>query len=194
MAFECTAHHSGMFGGFVVSATLFYEENKMQFQEFLRKDCILANLHALSAEEAISQMMAQFVHTGAIAEAHREAAFAGLMKRERLGSTAIGKHRLIPHTKTTAVGKLTAGLGVARSGFKAQAADGKRVHLVFVLLAPIDAPGEHLRCLEHLARQTRNDALIDELLGAVTPRELWEVLLEDDERRYDLPAALSATH
>jgi nitrogen PTS system EIIA component len=100
------------------------------------------------------------------------------MKREELGSTGIGRGVAVPHTKHASVEKLVGTVGVSHSGVDFNSLDGEKVHLFFLLISPPDRPGDHLRALENISRQLRDDTFCRFLKQAQSPNDV-KLLLDD---------------
>ncbi len=83
---------------------------------------------------------------------------AALLKREELGSTAIGGGVAVPHAKSADVDRTIGALATFPAGVDFGAADGQPVRRVFVLLSPVDDAGEDLRLLESVSRWLRESA------------------------------------
>jgi PTS system fructose-specific IIA component/PTS system nitrogen regulatory IIA component len=54
------------------------------------------------------------------------------------------------------------------------------VQLFFLLVSPPDRPGDHLRALENISRQLRDDAFCKTLKEAGGPQEVWRLLEDAD--------------
>jgi PTS system nitrogen regulatory IIA component len=81
------------------------------------------------------------------------------MARERLGSTAIGHGVAVPHARLPGLAGPTGALLRLAGGIEFGAADGARVDLFVLLLAPADAAGDHLKALAALTRRLRDPAV-----------------------------------
>ena len=58
--------------------------------------------------------------------------------------------------------------------------DGEPVQLFFLLVSPPDRPGDHLRALENISRQLRDDMFCKTLKEAGGPQEVWRLLEDAD--------------
>jgi PTS system nitrogen regulatory IIA component len=104
-----------------------------------------------------------------------------LLERERLGSTGIGDGIAIPHGKLKDLDQLVLSFGRSSQGVDFESMDGKPVHLFFLLVAPENCAGIHLRALAKIARLLKNSA-IRKKLGSVTSREeIYSIIREEDE-------------
>ncbi|MEJ7809255.1 MAG: PTS sugar transporter subunit IIA [Gemmatimonadaceae bacterium] len=95
-----------------------------------------------------------------------DAVLASVHERERCLSTGIGGGIAIPHGRTPDLVELVLAAGVATGGIEYDAADGKPVRLVFMLVGPENASGAHVKALSRIARLLRQDRLRDELMRA----------------------------
>ena len=78
-------------------------------------------------------------------------AYASLLAREKLGSTAIGHGVAIPHGRLPHGSKTLAAFVRLREGVDFDAPDHEAVDLVFALLVPAESTEEHLQLLAQLA-------------------------------------------
>ena len=154
------------------------------FKDFVNRNCIIPDLRTDNALDAITQMVDRMCEAGVFEAEHSRDIFECLRKREELGSTAIGKNRFVPHCKTPHVSQTTGGIAICHEGFDAEAIDGQPVRVMFMLLAPPDNPGEHLRSLEHVSRQSSNVSFLEQLNRSSTVEDVWEALIESDDNYY----------
>lgn len=105
-----------------------------------------------------------------------------LMERERLGSTGIGDGVAIPHGKAAGIDRLVAAFGRSRNGVQFQSLDGKPAHLFFVIVAPEQSAGMHLKALARVSRLLKDERFRRSLLAAGDARDLVDVFREQDER------------
>jgi nitrogen PTS system EIIA component len=114
-------------------------------------------------------------------ELGRERLMAVLLERERLGSTGIGDGIAIPHGKLKDLDQLLLSFGKSNLGVDFESMDGKPVHLLFLLVAPENCTGIHLRALARIARLLKNAPVRKRLLGANTQDEIYAVITQEDE-------------
>ena len=121
-------------------------------------------------------------------EARHAPAFDGtlldkLLKREEMGTTAIGKGVAVPHCRATGLASPVILLGLSKDGVPFQAVDGKPSQVFFLLVSPEDKPGDGLRLLAAIAALTRRSrALASKLLKAPTPAEVLRTLRAEEEK------------
>lgn len=88
--------------------------------------------------------------------------------REREMTTGFGEGIAIPHGRTPAVDTLGIAAGVTREPIEYDAVDGEPVRIVFLLVGPETAAGEHVRTLARIARVVRRPEVRRALLEATT--------------------------
>jgi PTS system fructose-specific IIA component/PTS system nitrogen regulatory IIA component len=156
----------------------------MKFADFVSFEAIRADLEAEDKEGVIRELTSSLMHTGAIAEEEFESIVKAILKREELGSTGIGRGVAVPHTKHPSVKKLVGTVGVSVSGVDFNSLDGEKVQLFFLLISPPDRPGDHLRALENISRQLRDDTFCKFLKESKSTHDIWQLLEEADNNQF----------
>jgi len=105
-----------------------------------------------------------------------------LEDRERLNSTALGDGVAIPHGKLPGLKRVLAAFGRSRPGVDFQSLDGKPTHLFFLLVAPEDSAGAHLKALARISRLLKDDGFRARLMEAGDARDLFETIRAEDDR------------
>lgn len=156
----------------------------MKFADFINVASIKADLAAEDKPEVIREMVESLAQAGAIAPGDVESIIAAILKREELGSTGIGRGVAVPHTKHPGVERLVGTVGVSVEGVDFNSLDGDKVHLLFLLISPPDRPGDHLRALENISRQLRDETFCRFLKQARTPQDIQQLLEEADNNQF----------
>ena len=152
----------------------------MKFSDFVATDAIRSHVDAGTKEGVIREMSQSLVDAGSIAAADYESIVKAIMKREDLGSTGIGRGVAVPHTKHPSVSRLVGTVAVSHSGVDFESLDGEPVQLFFLLVSPPDRPGDHLRALENISRQLRDETFCRQLKSAKGPMDIRHLLEEAD--------------
>ena len=150
----------------------------MKISDTLKEGAIISELNATDKKAVLEEL------TGTLAEAsgvNQEEMVRVLLERERLGSTGIGGGIAIPHGKLGALKSLLMAFGRSRRGVEFDAMDGKPTHLFFLLLAPEDSTGAHLKMLARISRSLKNSVFRERLMTAADGRELYMVIQREDE-------------
>jgi len=156
----------------------------MNVMEFLDERAVTVDVTARqSKEEVIRELVGLLVRAGSIKERDVHKLVQILLKRESLGSTGIGQGVAIPHGKSDCVTKLIGAFGVSRAGVDFDALDGEPVTLFFLLVAPEDSAGPHLKALARISRLLKDKHFRDGLRAAKDEKTLVRIIREEDERR-----------
>jgi nitrogen PTS system EIIA component len=105
-----------------------------------------------------------------------------LLERESLGSTGIGEGVAIPHGKSKDVKKLLACFGRSLPGLDFQSMDGKPAHLFFLLVAPENSAGIHLKALARISRLMKDQVFRKRLMEVSSAEEIYALFSEEDEK------------
>ncbi len=105
-----------------------------------------------------------------------------LLKREDLGTTAIGEGIAIPHGKISDLNRITAVFGIKHGGVDCGSLDGKPTKLFFLLVAPEDSAGVHLKALARVSRLLKNPAFREQLLLTQSQAALYKLISEEDSK------------
>ena len=155
----------------------------MKIVDFVRPELIVPELTARDKAEVIKELADHLAaHVGAGKALDREQLAKVLMERERLASTAIGEGVAIPHGKLDAVGKLVACVGRAPGGVDFDSMDGRPTHLFFVLVAPENSTGVHLKALARISRLFKDPEFRTRLMQARGADELYKVISDEDAK------------
>jgi PTS system fructose-specific IIA component/PTS system nitrogen regulatory IIA component len=156
----------------------------MKFADFVSRGAIRAQLNAVDKEGAIGEMVEALVEAGNVEKAQFQSIVKAILKREELGSTGIGRGVAVPHTKHPSVDRLVGTVAVSRAGVDFASLDGETVNLFFLLISPPDRPGDHLRALENISRQLRDDTFCRFLKQAKTAEDIQQLLDEADNNQF----------
>ena len=150
----------------------------MKIVDLLNPAAIAADLQAAGKNEALAEL------TEAVLKVEngldREEVLHVLQERERLGSTGIGDGVAIPHGKLKNLDKLVISFGRSRRGVDFDSMDGKPAHLFFLLIAPEESVGVHLKTLARISKLLKNPAVRRRLLEASGGEELYRIIAEEE--------------
>lgn len=156
----------------------------MKFSDFVSVSAIRADLGADEKPAIIRELVESLAASGGVKAEDVDGIVAAIMKREELGSTGIGRGVAVPHTKHASVERLVGTVGVSVEGVDFNSLDGDKVHLFFLLVSPPDRPGDHLRALENISRQLRDDAFCRFLKQARSAQDIQVLLAEADSNQF----------
>ena len=153
----------------------------MKILDILDPAAIVPEMRATSKPEALQEL------AGTLAELHpsidKPHLVEVLLEREELGSTAIGEGIAIPHGKLPGMNTVVAAFGRSSRGVDFDSLDGSPTRLFFLLVAPEDSAGIHLKALARISRLLK-DREFRERLFAGTTREALFATIRDEDQKY----------
>lgn len=154
----------------------------MKITDFLREKAISVDLQAKDKEGVIREMVQLLVKAGEIKPADEERIVPVLLAREALGSTGIGQGVGIPHGKSNVVRQLVGAFGVSRRGVNFDSLDGEMAQIFFLLLAPEDSAGPHLKALARISRLLKDRYFRDSLKEAKDEKQVVKIIQQEDQK------------
>lgn len=151
----------------------------MKILDILAKESIIPELSGKTKKQVLEELIDALL----INRPHldRDRLMTVLLERERLGSTGIGDGIAIPHGKMKDLDQLALSFGRSSQGVDFESMDGKPVHLFFLLVAPENCAGIHLRALAKIARLLKNGAVRKRLGNVQGREEVYAVIQMEDE-------------
>ena len=152
----------------------------MKIAEFLREDLVFPSLASSDKAGVLEELSAGIARAVPGVQARKLADV--LAEREKLGSTGVGEGVAIPHGKLPAVPGLIAAFGRSLNGVEFAAIDGKPTNLFFVLFAPENSAGLHLKALARISRLFKQPQLRQEVMNAHTAGGIYRLIVEEDSK------------
>ena len=153
----------------------------MKIVDFLNEKAISADLKATTKEGIIRELVDLLAKAEGIK--NKEELVKVLLSRESLGSTGIGQGVGIPHGKTDSVKRLVAAFGVCHQGVNFDALDGEPVYLFFLLVAPEDSAGPHLKGLARISRLLKDKYFRESLKSLTDEKTILKLIREEDVKK-----------
>lgn len=153
----------------------------MKISELVGEELIIDELKSRTKLEVLDEFSSLLYENEKIGD--REGLARVLAARESLGSTGIGDGVAIPHGKIKGLKGLVMAFGRSTRGIDFDSLDGQPARLFFLLVAPEDAPGEHLRALARISRLMKNGHLRESLLKAQDKKEMKRILSREEDGR-----------
>lgn len=135
----------------------------MRLRELFTEDVVKLDLESDSQDDVLLELISLLG-----LESKSEATLLKtLRRRERLGSTGIGKGIAIPHCRSLVASRLRLAYGRRASGIDFNAIDGAPVHNFFLIIAPpLEVSNQYLPVLGKIA-QFAKDPDVPRLLSEV---------------------------
>ncbi len=151
----------------------------MDIRDLITKEYIIDDLKSKTKREVLVEL-AEVFKRGNIA-ADYDSMVEVLLEREKLGSTGIGDGIAIPHGKLAGLEHLIISFGRSREGIGFDSLDGNPVHIFFLLMAPENSAGQHLKALAKISRMLKDRDFRNELTEAESPEEMYNLIIEKDK-------------
>jgi PTS system nitrogen regulatory IIA component len=152
----------------------------MRIEDILAPELVIASLGATTKAGVLEEL------AGAVAAQYPDIDRARLLEaldeRERLNSTALGEGVAIPHGKLPGLRRVFAAFGRSPAGVDFQSLDSKPTHLFFLLVAPEESAGAHLKALARISRLLKDESFRARLREAPDAEALYRTIREEDAR------------
>ncbi len=152
----------------------------MKISDFLCPKAIIADLKSSTKKEVIEELVEFLIKVGALEKKMKLKVIETLLAREALGSTAIGQGIAIPHGKCENTTRLTAALGISKKGVNFDSLDGEPAYIFFLLIAPIDSAGPHLKALARISRLLKDKYFRENLKSAKDEKAILNLVTQED--------------
>jgi PTS system nitrogen regulatory IIA component len=154
--------------------------NAMKLIDILDESAIVADLMASTKTEALETLVEAM--TNANPALSKDDLLHVLLEREELGSTGIGDGIAIPHGKSQELTEIISGFGLSKQGIEFDSLDGKPAHLFFLLVAPENSVGTHLKMLARISRMLKNVEFRQKLIEANSQQEIYQIIEAEDAK------------
>ncbi len=155
----------------------------MKIMDFLSEDAISVDLKSVNKTDAIKELVDLLISAEELDKKDKNKVVELLVAREALGSTAIGHNVGIPHAKVDCTKDLVAAFGMSRKGVDFDSLDGEPVYIFFLLLAPQDSAGPHLKALARISRLIKDKYFRDLLRQAKDKKDVVRIIEAEDDKK-----------
>ncbi len=152
----------------------------MKISELLNPQAIVADLQAKDKNRALSELTDALIACDPSLD--RDEVIDVLQEREKLGSTGIGDGVAIPHGKLAGIPELMLAFGRSRAGVDFESMDGQPAHLFFLLVAPEESVGVHLKTLARISKLLKDSAVRQKLQDAAGQDAIYQVILDAEDQ------------
>jgi mannitol/fructose-specific phosphotransferase system IIA component (Ntr-type) len=146
------------------------------FGEYLKPSQIIYDLKATDKIQAIEELLDVLVKQKAIT--NKKPVLTRVIDRERLVSTAIGHGIALPHARMNTGGDIAVVAGRSEKGIDFDAVDGKRVHLVILIVWNPTIPGLFNHIFAGLAQFLIKPEFRKRIFNAKNKKEVHKILSE----------------
>lgn len=162
----------------------------MRITDLLNKDGIALNVKVADKSEAINKLVSLHEKCGNLKDVstYKE----GILKREEMGTTAIGMEVAIPHAKSDAVKAPALTAITVPNGVDYGAPDGAPCKLLFMIAATTDGD-VHLEVLARLMQMLMDEEFTAKLKTAKTSDEFLSIIDTKETEKFPEEASVSKT-
>lgn len=146
----------------------------MNITDNLAKDLVVHELQASEKSEVLKEMVSTLKDAGLDVDV--EKALKVLNDREKLGTTGIGDGIAIPHGKLECLEEIVVVVGRSGEGVDFESLDMQPCKIFFMVLAPEQGAGAHLKVLAQISRQLKDEAFRQAFIDTVDKQELLKLL------------------
>jgi mannitol/fructose-specific phosphotransferase system IIA component (Ntr-type) len=152
----------------------------VRLAEVFSRDLIVLGLKQHTKHGAIAELVRRLIDAGRVEAASESALVRLIMAREEMGSTAMGNGIAMPHCRTTVVEQFVGVVGIDTKGIDFSALDRLPVHLVFLLLGPLEQREQHFDILGRISRLRQEKTIRTQLRGCRSTSDVLAILGELD--------------
>jgi PTS system nitrogen regulatory IIA component len=158
----------------------YWRRVEMKIMDILDEISIVEDLHSANKKGVLEELSNVLVQGGKLPD--QDEVVEVLLEREKLGSTGIGDGVAIPHGKMKGIKGLVASFGRSIKGINFESVDNKPTHLFFLLVAPENSAGVHLKALARISRLLKDPSFRNRLMEARDQQDLFHIIVEEDEK------------
>jgi nitrogen PTS system EIIA component len=155
----------------------------VRIQDILQKNSIIINLEASKKTELLIQMAQYLASLNDLKD--KAMVVQKIMDREAEMSTGIGFGIAIPHAKIEGIDRVYMIAARIVKGIEFDAIDEQPVHLVFMMLSPVNASTPYTRILSSLSRIMSYEEIRKSLLETETPEAFLNVMTRGEDKYVD---------
>jgi len=152
------------------------DEGGVDIASLIPDSLVFLDLRARTKEAALREVAEKV--TSALHLSGVEEFFHIVLEREKLGTTGCGRGVAIPHARTDQVNEIRIAFARSEAGIEYDSVDCKPVHLIFLILSPVQEVRRYLETLGELSRLLRHVDVRERLLRAKDAGELKRILRE----------------
>lgn len=154
----------------------------MKISEMLSPNAVNVDLKSSDKDGIIEELVGLLVASGDIKSGNKGEIIDKLREREALGSTGIGKGVGIPHAKSSKTKKMISAFGISKGGVDFKSLDGAPAYIFFLLVAPGDTPGPHLKALAKISRLLDDKFVRERLRAASSSADALRIMKEEEQK------------
>lgn len=152
----------------------------MKIRDLLAKNGILIDLQETEKSAVLTQIAQYLASLYGLGDS--QLIVRKILEREAEMSTGIGYGIAIPHARLQAIDRLYMVAARSKKGINFSALDEQPVHLIFLMLSPLNASVEHTQILSALSRVMSYEEMRKKLFDATAPEEFLDLIIKGEDR------------
>ncbi len=119
--------------------------------------CSIREVKADNMQDALVEIVSAMVAKKLIAAEEEKEVLEAFLKREKLGTTAIGKGVALPHVRRPGLKEVVGVIAHSTEGIDCRALDGQLTHTICAMLTPVNPPEIHLEFMQKMVKLAADD-------------------------------------
>jgi len=152
----------------------------MKLTDFINVECVKVGITSPVKKQALEELVDQLIAAKKVKKENKTKILKVLNERERKGSTGIGQGIAIPHASSDSIKNIVIAFGNSKQGVEFEALDGELVYIIFMILAPKESSGLHLKVLAKISRLLKDKYFRQALAGANSAEEVYRSIQGED--------------
>jgi mannitol/fructose-specific phosphotransferase system IIA component (Ntr-type) len=142
-------------------------KRKLNFIDLLNKDLIFFS-EAKTKNEIIEELCKK---VSSKTKLNYNLVLENVMERENQMSTGLANHLAVPHAKLK-INSIVIAVAINKDGIDFDSLDGRKTHVIILLLTPIDQPEAQLKLLSDIAKFFNSPDIAQKLISVSSKEEV----------------------
>jgi len=151
-----------------------HPDRVLHFNDFLKTSQVVYNIKARDKIGVLEELLDVLAGENLIT--NKKPVLTRIIDRENLESTGIGHGIALPHARVENQDEITVVVGRSKDGIDFDSIDGKKVHLLFLIIWNPAIPGLFNHLFAGLAKFLANPDFRDKLIHSKNKSELYDIL------------------
>jgi mannitol/fructose-specific phosphotransferase system IIA component (Ntr-type) len=152
----------------------------IRLADIFSPETILLGVKQRTKQAVIAELVRRLIVAGHVEAANEAPLVQLILAREELGSTALGNCIAMPHCRTSLSERFMGAIAIDANGVDFGALDRQPVHLVFLLLAPLEQRERLFDILGRISSLRQDKTIRTQFRGCRSRDDVIEILEEMD--------------
>jgi len=149
--------------------------------DYLDRQSIIFGLKQKKKKSVIAAIIEQLVQRKKLSKKESKPALKVILRREEMGSTAIGNRIAFPHARIESIKGVVVCVCIFKEGIDFDSLDEEEVNIVVLLLSNQKETGLHLKMLALFAKMLRDKYLVQRLKNITDANEVLKLLYKQQQ-------------